>query len=445
MTTGGTALVYVRPWSQAQFDDLARRVWPSGKLIHVSEHAQVDNSTLPHLFYSAVRSGTVDSLPANLASEDIDSVACRCRLLRALPRKKAVQLIAAMAHSIEVLFAEHQPVAVLSLTVDNYVLDLLSRASRRHSVPFIGLVPSFVDGYFRVTVAGERQPLRDVSPLEVEAVRDVLLRATYKPKFVAQTPAAVRLRTLKNWAQNLPKPLWFRARRILGNDPFNCHYLTAQIVSQRYWTLWPQWYEGRRPTCRDEIDCGKPLVFLPLQMSPEATIDYWSLDTSWIDYEARVLSLIDSFSDTHTFLVKEHPNVVGYRTPGFYRELARRRNCVLIAPEVSSNAMLEMSDGVVVCTGTVGFEAALRGVPVYSDGGPWHLPGDVVRPTSNLSELVAGVPHVGSAPEPLVQYLLEALLPGHFINDGSWRHEIPEHVASNERVAESILLYGYAL
>ena len=69
-------------------------------------------------------------------------------------------------------------------------------------------------------------------------------------------------------------------------------------------------------------------------------------------------------------LVKEHPHrsYRGYRPQVFYRELARLGN-VFFTKETTTN-LLEKAEAVATICGTVGLEAAYRGVPVLLFG--WH-------------------------------------------------------------------------
>src|SRR5690606_32618335 len=120
-------------------------------------------------------------------------------------------------------------------------------------------------------------------------------------------------------------------------------------------------------------------------------------------------------------------NLLGYRTRKFYKKLASRQNCILVEASVASNMMIPLFDGVVICTGSVGFEAALRGVPVYSDCEPFHLPATHVMPLSRLSTSspapIPPAPPLAGERNQLIDRLLQGLIPGRFVNDGGWNGE----------------------
>ena len=424
-------LVYARPWNKEQFCDLASKVWPDHRLVVSSEHPSVDESDLYRQFYENMRV-SIPQKQTNLTVEQIDDVIDRCRLLRAINRQLALKLLHAMELAVESVLEKTVAKYMLSITVDSYVLHLFSLLCKKRNIVFIGLIPTFVNGYFRVTSVGERVFSRTVSDEECETILNQLQDNSYKPSFLASNKSAQKAKSIKLWARNIPKPLWFVCKRLFSGDVYNYHYFSTQIVSSIYWSFLPKKYEGleflssggsqRNPS-------SKPMVFIPLQMSPEATVDYWSLDTSWCEYETKVLSLIESLSVNYNVVVKEHPNIVGFRTKSFYRSLTSLRNnekCLLLDVSVNSNAVLDCCDAVVLCTGSVGFEAAIRGVPVYSDAAPFYMPSNMLHPIKNLLEgrLEKRQELTKDKKYQLMRYLLEGIISGSFVNDGSWNRDM---------------------
>lgn len=425
-------LVYVRPWNVEQFLDLAHGVWPGNETIQVSEHRRLDNTGLHKTFVARYKSRGSISVPDHLSAVEIEDVIRRCRLLRNLPRTQAERLVASMAQAIDTVFDRNRFEAMLSITTDSYVLHLFVLACRQRSVPFIGLVPSFLNGYFRITALGEYTPVRDVSEDEVEMIRQALLDITYKPDFVPPDAVEMQNRARRFWLRNTVKPLWFALKRRLSGDPLNYHDWSTEIIARRAWSPVFQTYHGVYPAGKEDLvrrSKGRRLIFLPLQMSPEATIDYWSEDLRWIEYEDRILELIADHRDACMFIAKEHPNVLGNRSREFYSRLAAEENCVMVSPEVPSNILLGLCDAVAICTGTVGFEAALRGLAVHTDSNPFHLPTGVARPLADLSStILTPVPKEDDQLR-LIRHVLACVLPGLFVNNGSWQRR--EHDQSS--------------
>jgi len=173
-------------------------------------------------------------------------------------------------------------------------------------------------------------------------------------------------------------------------------------------------------------------------MSPEATIDYWSSDTRWIDYERFILDLVRRYRGKWRFVVKEHPNLMGYRSRGFYKRLDAEPNCVMVAPKVPSNKLISMCQSVLVCTGTAGFEAALRGKPVLSDSEPYYAPPGILLPVDTLEGELPSPIEDSARQRALMEHVLRGTLPGRFLNNGKWDVDNPEHRVWSETMAASI-------
>lgn len=443
-------LVYVRPWNYDQFENLAGQTWQNADLEFISEHRGQDSSGFISGFYrnyEAVSKQRMDVIDG-LTQSQIEDIIVRCRLLRALDQQKALRMIYSAFSAIQEVFSVFNPDYVLSVTIDSYIIHLISIVAEKRGVKFIGLVPTFINGYFRITTAGEKGANREVSMKEVSAISSQLRENQYKPSWLAGSESLINKKATRNWARNLVKPLWFRFYSALKRDPLNAHYLTTKIVSQRYWSIMPRNYSGVRELKQLVALCDlkdQLKVFLPLQMSPEATIDYWSSDTTWINYEEKVFNIVDNARENIIFLVKEHPNVLGFRSPGFYKNLLSRSNVIAIAPSFPSNDVLELSDAVVVCTGTVGFEGLLRKKPVITDSKPFYAPESQFLPMKMLFEQKCAFPSVfgGMNDFNLVEYLISGCFEGTFLNDGTWSRELEAHLSFNKRIAES--LRGYLL
>ncbi|WP_375175163.1 hypothetical protein [Pseudooceanicola sp.] len=423
----GPVVVYVRPWNQAQFVDLASGVWPDSPLVEVSEHASVDKGGFKDAFYRAYRQVTGETQSHYLDDAETGDVILRCRLLRMIPRSEAQRLLAACELAIDEVLDRTAPRAMLSVTTDSYILHLYVLACRRRGIPFIGLVPSFVNGHFRVTALGEYVQSRRVDEDQIDKIECELLDLDYKPDFLAPNGTEQKKRARRLWLRNLVKPVWFRLRRKLSGDYLNYHYWSTEVVARQKWSLRQPVYKGCLLSGRDDLPRnlqGRKVIYLPLQMSPEATIDYWSRDPLWIDYERRILHLLDEHAENYAFIVKEHPNIVGYRTPGFYEKLLDRKNAVLVDPSIASNSILNFCDGVLFNTGTVGFEAVLRGLPVFSDSRPFHLPIEFPFSIASMHGEYPLVERPEGEKRILLRHVLQGVVPGTFINDGSWRSEL---------------------
>ncbi len=434
-------IVYGRPWNAAQLRDIASKVAVGSNLRVLSEHRKVDECGISEAFYLEL-SRCKDGGEPRKVDLDFNDIILRCRVLRSLDRDNALLLVAAMSFAIEKAMREYKPQLVISQAVDSYVIHILYLHCQRQGVPFVGLIGSFVNGYFRVTALGERNDSRLVDGQEVSVVSRRLLDSQYKPSFLVNSRDLLFQRAKKSWLRNIVKPLWFGVLARLTGDIYNYHYQASIVVSRQHRTLLPQIYKGLVTMDRSTLVSlagARKVIFMPLQMSPEATVDYWSSNADWVDYEKKVLETLDRYADVALFVVKEHPNVLGNRSSGFYRRLALRKNCLMIDASCNSNELVNMCDGVLICTGTVGFESRIRGKSIYSDSSPFHLmPADV----NGIESLRFEVDDRGEVlVEDRVRYLLEGLLPGYFINDGTWDANDQKHQLANSEVANSIVGY----
>ena len=440
----GDILLYARPWNKGQMLHLARCIWGAETSLDLmSEHRGADTCGLPAAFEAAYQNLGPDSAPQHLSEAEVADIVLRCRLLRSLAPSRAQRLLMAMENAISQVLTKTQPSIVMSITVDSYVIDLLALLCFKRGVQFIGLVPSFINGHFRISARGEHINSRLVSEAEIDSALANLEIMNYRPEFVVQTERELYRKMWRLWLRNLLKPLWFAMRRMTPGNAHNYHFWSSQIIATRFWQLFPSQYHGISGKALEAVaeDNGLPLIYLPLQMSPEATIDYWSSDTRWIDYEGFIVKLLRRYRKKWRFAVKEHPNLLGHRSRGFYNRLLAEPNCVMVSPSVNSNDVMSLCRGTVVCTGTAGFEGALRGKPVLSDSSPYYALNGTLLP---LSALDADLPKLKPDLEQrraLMAHVLSGTLPGRFINDGTWSADNAEHLAHSKEMAASIRGY----
>jgi hypothetical protein len=444
MATQQSILLYVRPWNVTQMEHLARGIWGTdATLSFASEHGSVDATGLAAAFNATYRATQTDDDPRYLSEDEVADIILRCRLLRSINPGRARRLLVAMERAVDKILTETQPSAMLSLTIDSYVMDVFSVICAQRDIMFIGLVPSFLKEHFRITARGEYVDSRPVTDADIDTALASLIVKNYRPDFLVQSDGEMRRQMWRLWLRNLPKPLWFALRRMQPGRSLNYHYWASQIVATRYWTSWPRNLNGISGSDLAALGDGGglPLIYLPLQMSPEATIDYWSHDTRWIDYENFIIDLLRRYHGKWRFVVKEHPNLLGYRARGFYKRLEAEPSCVMVAPKVPSNDLVELCQGVLVCTGTAGFEAALRGKPVLSESEPYYAQPGVLLPIDALDGALPVETKDSARQRDLIAHVLRGTLPGRFLNNGKWSAYNPEHRGWSDTMAVSIRGY----
>nr|WP_298164623.1 hypothetical protein [uncultured Pseudomonas sp.] len=423
---------------------MAEIIVPNTPLVFCSEHPVVDFLGLSAIYYSNLS----DNAPASdLSGEEQDDFISRCRLLRALDKPEATRHLTAMGNAVKEILVKEQPSVVLSLMVDSYIMDLLRYYCDRLGVKFVGLVPTFVNGYFRVTARGEATFNPSPDACDAQSVKQALLDPMYAPVFNAKSLASPLRSMLRRWAANIARVPYFYIKRHLLRDPYNYHYWAAQIVSSGLFNFFPPSDPGDNDWLEILQNIDKPVLYIPLQMVPEATVDYWCNNVEVIDYYAQMERFIARHHNTFQIVIKEHPSVMGSRPLGFYQRLARDKRITVVPTYTSSNEVLTVADAVLVWTGSVGFEAALRGKSVICLGDPYYLHGSrflKINPATESSVIYEHIQAVKAQPvtpeeqDELINCLATQLFVGHFKNNGTWSEHSEKDLADCKVMAKSL-------
>jgi len=439
-------LCYVRPWNYNQFRSIVSNISSISSVTYFSEHRNCDDSHFVESYYYHLKSlrYSKTDYKTSLSTFENNDIISRCRLLRNLPIKKANLHLAAMEIALYQLLDKEQPNYVLSITIDSFVLDVLYHLCIKRNLKFIGLVPSFLNGYFRVTSRGEYNKLRSPKSFECDQAISSLLRDNYTPKFISNAKNNPRIILLKRVIKNILKPLYFLTRRIFSNDPYNYHFWSSQIVSLLHYHIIPCFTMGDKNWRR--FSNNRKSIYVPLQMYPECTIDYWCDEIKFVDYDNSLIQLLTKLSSTFIIYVKEHPGVIGLRNPSLYSKLRKIKNVYIVPTFVDSNEVLQTSSCVLVWTGSVGFESVLRGKPVLTVCKPYYRHGLLFKSVNletdpkTLEQFIDlfSDNYNSNHARNLINNLLSCLLLGKFLNDGTWSNK-------NENDINDSVLIGHAL
>ena len=122
-----------------------------------------------------------------------------------------------------------------------------------------------------------------------------------------------------------------------------------------------------------------PFAFFPLHTEPEVSLLVQG--RGFLNQIEVIRSLASSLPVGWWLLVKEHPASVGKRPIGYYRKLLAIPNVRLVRTSCKSNELIARASLVVTISGTIGFEAILKGKPVAVLGNtPFEfLPAGMIR------------------------------------------------------------------
>ena len=389
MTPVSSALCYVRPHHEAFFRRLCGDIFGEARTTFVSDFRDVGTVQVNERFYKRLRSGPLQ-LPPFLSEGMADDMAMRCRYLRKLPTARQRQLLAAMAGAMDEVLDDVRPDVVVSLTVDCYVVDVLHLCSQARGVPFLGLVPTMINGYFMLTARGERNAFRLAGDDECARVLDLIRSPEYRPAYQPSN-ASSALSVARRYARETAKALYFPIRRIVSRDPYNLYYAGSAAMARQCIAL-GNFFPGRfyDDGWSAQIARDRPVLYLPLQYTPECNADYWCQHRDFLLYDEGVLKVVDRVAAGANVLVKEHPSMVGYRPVSFYRALLRNPGVVLVPPAVGSLDVMTASDAVLSWSGSAGIEAVLlRDTPVVDFGEPYYASGRLTRTVRSEGELLA--------------------------------------------------------
>lgn len=439
-------LCYVRPWSTGQFQAILEQLGKGATVTYCSEHRGIDNSGLVERYYSYLDGGLID-VDSFLTAVEKSEVIARCRLLRCLDATVALAHVDAMSYSVQKTFEDIEPSSFFCVTVDSYVLDIIRIYCSRNNVVFTGIIPTFVNGYFRVTAIGEANE-NIVTPVNnIDELKGMLLNQDYQPTFNAKSVAAPLRNAVLRWMRNVARVPYFKAKRMLGSDPYNYHHWSSELVAKANVTLFPKLYFGTTDWREVLARNVKPTIYIPLQMVPECTVDYWTQDVNYVDYYSTLQRLVAKFSKDFLIVIKEHPSVLGSRPKGFYHNLEINDDLLVVDTFVPSNQIVIATDAVLVWTGTVGFEAALRGKPVLCMATPYYFSGSrmlllsdgtVATDIQRHIEAVSLEAITDSEQVAMLAHVQRQLYSGEFKNDGTWNAESPADYADSRAVSRSL-------
>ena len=301
-----------------------------------------------------------------LDAAQVDDVIARCRVLRWLPCRQAAAMALAMADAFATVLDAVKPAAVVSFPIDRYGKDILARLAEARRIPYYELVASPLPGMAMLLFRGRLVAHRaEPDPLLVEQKRAEIANPLFTPSYVQGMTDYSRLKFLRVFGYFRLRSWAFKAIGWLKRDRLNLHYLDAQswlghkprLSDIRITTM-------VEPDWREKI-AAFPLerrMSIPLQLFPEASIDYWIDDVDLIRHDDLLVEVSEAFSAAgFQILVKDHPLNFGFRQMELIDRLKALPNVVIVPYEVSGNELIDLTGLSFNCTGTLGLQAALLG------------------------------------------------------------------------------------
>ena len=355
-----------------------------------------------------------------VASAEEEEWIARCRYLRTIPKNRAIISLRCMRKAWSEVLDDHEPIAVFSESIDSYVISTLENACLTKGIPFFGFVTSFINGYCRVTRYGELGSFRAVDGNEVAGTRKLLTDNAYQPAFLVDTRMQEKA-VMKAWSKNWARFLSSSAKLLKATNRERNHVAGAFHTSRVNLHLWPRFDIGDQDWSQRIKNSQCPAIFVPLQFVPETTIDYWCEGVELIKHDDVLASFIGRHQHRLQFVIKEHPNAQGFRSPRLYERLRKFENVVFAPTSTHVQQVMNEVDAVMTWTGSVGFQAALLGKPVFNFCRAYYISGrffKVIDLTESADSITKHIEFVSSQPiseaeqMDLVAHTLSGLLPG---------------------------------
>jgi hypothetical protein len=372
-----SVLIFDRPFTRA-FTRYYREARSPFKFLYISDFKFRDDVGLISRQYRWLNSNAEPSLDI-----DYETIRRRDRFLRFVDPTLAFRLIRSAYLAMDEILNEVDPAAVVGLPMDNYYLDLLDQLCVARGIPSSNPVQSFLPGRTRITRRGEWQPITKPTSELIERYAEILRQRDFRPSWLSKHRERKDL--LKIYIRERAKKVLFETLKVLKRDPYSFHYnciypmpgaITVQSLDN---VKASKLFVGiEQVTARVNTGGFDDVVFFPLQFSPESSLDYNISDVRFSEYDELIKRVIAHLSANVLLLVKEHPDLYGYRHPAFYDAFLNHPNVILVDVSVPVQKLFQLSSSVLVTGGaSTGAEAALKGLNVTSLGGAFYADGMV--------------------------------------------------------------------
>lgn len=108
----------------------------------------------------------------------------------------------------------------------------------------------------------------------------------------------------------------------------------------------------------------KKMLLFTLHKQPEASIDV--IGRYFENQLELIINIWRILPENYILLVKEHSNAIGDRDLKFYKTVKKLRNTYLINNKADSHKLLDVVEGVFTVSGTIAYEAALKGKHAFT-------------------------------------------------------------------------------
>ncbi len=444
-------LCYVAPNCKDLFKAIVNGISNDANMISISMYNSCDETDFTKRYYERISNYQIKK---DITQQDYE-IYYRCRLLRELKFDEAICHIMLTRELVNSVITKIKPSMILIESTDQYIIDILQYSAKENNIPVVGLVRTFINGYIRFSVKGEMLSIRKPNDSEIDKVYNEINKDSYYPSNLISIKKNIFKWVFINWLKNIIKVPYFQLARKLPYSKFNYHYWSTIVVVLKYFLfLKPKFEVGDKNFINTLKSSKKKVILIPLQHVPEGTIDYWCDDLSVIDYHNYLIKLVSKLSKNFIILIKEHPGSIGFRNPNIYKKLKVNESVIFAPISYPSIDCINLCDAVLVWTGSIGFEAAFRGKPVFTVSNPYYLFGErfmrinidvEIISMLNFIDKYSKIKITESEKYSMVSFLLNSFFKGTFRNDGSFKNSNPKHIAEANDLGKEIKKYYFKI
>lgn len=299
---------------------------------------------------------------------EIDNIYDRCRVIRSLSKDLAVEMIISYENVFEELLSAKQFQYIFSFPIDRYPMDVLERVAKRYSIEYFEITACLFDNTSMLLKRGKvvKMPNGIEKSISIEEAYSNLVSPKYTPVYVRKPKKYDKIKWLKVFSWQYARDIVFKLIMILERDRRSLHYLDSQMYLKHKVSLSDIFVNNYINYDYKEVMLCNPKeknVIIALQLYPEASIDYWVEDLEIVNYEPFILKLIEQLSNEgYTIFLKDHPLQFGFRQVKFIKDSIQLPNVHFLPYNSDINELLENVSISFTTTGTVGLQAALRGI-----------------------------------------------------------------------------------
>lgn len=297
-----------------------------------------------------------------------------------VPDEFIIAYIKAYYKSVRDLFAEFKPDAVFMAVFVYEGHTILNLFANKHGIPIISITDSRIPGYyvFSNDYLDRKGPLLDRFS-EVNSGRLISSNQNKAKKYIGEfrekfkkPEYATDLNAKKSLIKKIRGELspykqilnWYlrtapSENRIRSVGP-STDFKPPRIILRDHYCQ-KKYLKFAKKFDYYPLENIKKYVFYPLQFTPEGSADLkCPLYSNQLELSRQIAM---SLPGDYTLVVKEHPGMIGLRTPSYYEKIAKTPNVKLIDYRIPSEKVIKGAGLVISSYGTVLFEAAFYWKP----------------------------------------------------------------------------------